>query len=216
MRKLNQSGSLLLPLVIFIVLFLGAAGFGGWAFMSRQDYKNNSDDKAAVAAKKAADAEAVKKEAEFAEELKKPVKSFTGPETYGSLSFNFPKSWNEYIGAPSNSLAVNNYFSPDYIPDIGSKALFALRVQISDSSYTSLVKTYEGAAKSGSAKVDVFIPAKVPSVKGTIITGAIKDKTQGVKVILPLRDKSIIFWTEGTDYTNDFMNTVLPSITYSP
>jgi len=216
MRKLNQTGSLLLPLVIVIVLFVAAASFGGWAFMSRQDYKNNSDAKAAVAAKKATAAESVKKDAEFAIAEKSPVKSFTGPETYGSLTFNFPKTWNQYIATPSSSLQLNNYFSPNYIPDINSSALFALRVQISDTSYATMLKGFDGGAKSGSVSVSAFRAAKVPSVLGSMITGAIKGKTQGIMVLLPIRDKTIVFWTEGTDFRGDFTNTVLPSITFLP
>lgn len=216
MRKLNQTGSLLVPFVIVLLLFLGAAGFGGWAFMSRQDYKNNSDEKAAVAAKKAAATEAAKKDAEFAIAEKSPVKSYTGPETYGTLRFDFPKTWNQYISKSSAGMPINSYFSPDFIPDIASAVQFALRVQISNSSYSSLLQGYAAAVKSGTVTVAAYRAPKLPGVLGSMITGAVSGKNQGVMVLLPLRDKTIVLWTEGSNYVGDFTNTVLPSVTYSP
>ena len=51
MKTLDQRGAinaLLIPLILVIVFFLGAAGFGYWAFSERQDYKNNSDAKVAL------------------------------------------------------------------------------------------------------------------------------------------------------------------------
>ena len=66
----DQRGALnglLIPLILVVVLFLGAAGFGFWAFSSREDYKNNSDAKVAVAvtaAEKRTEATAAKTYAE--------------------------------------------------------------------------------------------------------------------------------------------------------
>ena len=52
MKSLNERGAinvLMVPLILVIVFFLVAAGFGYWAFASREDYKNNSDAKVATA-----------------------------------------------------------------------------------------------------------------------------------------------------------------------
>src|SRR5258708_3993872 len=82
----RQSGSinvLLVSLISAIVVLLGVAGFGTWAFSSRQDYKNHSDEKsvvAAAAAVKVAQASDAKK---YAEEAKNPLKAFIGPAQYG-------------------------------------------------------------------------------------------------------------------------------------
>jgi hypothetical protein len=216
MRKLNQTGSLLVPLIILSVFFLGAAGFGTWAFVSRQDYKNNSDEKAAAAAKSAAAAESRKKDAEFKETEKFPTKSFIGPDTYGSLRYDFPKTWNSYIATSNGGFIVNNYLSPDFIPDISSTALFALRVQISSTSYTTLLRAYDAGVRAGTITTASYSAPKVPTAKGVIVSGPIRGTVSGVLILLPIRDKTLIMWTEGTDYTKDFMNTVLPSVTFSP
>lgn len=52
MKTLTQRGAvnvLLLPLILVVLFFLGAVGFGYWAFAEREDYKNNSDQKVAIA-----------------------------------------------------------------------------------------------------------------------------------------------------------------------
>lgn len=216
MRKLNQTGSLLLPLIILSVFFLGAAGFGVWAFTSRQDYKNNSDEKSAVAAKKAAAVEAVKKEADFTERVKKPVKTFTGPETYGALTYDYPKNWNAYITTTSSSFIINNFYNPDFVPDISSTTQYALRAQISGTAYPSLLRAYDGAAKAGTATVTAYRAPKVPNVLGSMITGQIRGTVSGTLVLLPIRDKTIILWTEGSANAADFTNIVLPSVSFAP
>ena len=217
MRKLNQAGSLLLPLIIVIVLLLGALGFAGWAFMGREDYKNNSDAKAAVAAEAAAKAESIKKDAEFAEAEKSPTKTYTGPTTFGSLTFSYPKTWSAYISeANKSSTAVEGYFSPNFVPDIQSEISFALRIQIVSTPYATVLKGYDSSTKGGKTTVSAYRAPKVPDSLGSMITGDIATKKQGTMVLLPLRDKTIKIWTEGSDYIGDFNNIILAGLTFVP
>ena len=61
----NEWGSmntLLIPLILAVVFFFGALGFGVWAYMERSDYKLNSDQKAAAAVKVAEDKLSTKKD----------------------------------------------------------------------------------------------------------------------------------------------------------
>ncbi|CAN5385472.1 hypothetical protein BH10PAT3_BH10PAT3_5120 [soil metagenome] len=216
-RQLNESGSLLVPFILVLVLLLGSLGFGAWAFMSRQDYKNNSDAKAAVAAKKAVDAEDIKKDAEFAEAEKSPTKSYLGSATYGSLAFQYPKTWSAYISESGRGAApIDGYFSPGVVPDFQSGVLWALRFNVINSPYATVLKTYDANAKTGKVTVAAYRAPKVSSALGSIITGEIRPKVEGQIVLLPLRDKTIMIWTEGKDYRNDFNGTVLASLTFSP
>ena len=217
MRKLNQSGSLLLPLVIVLVLLAAAVVFATWAFTGRQDYKNKSDTKVATAVKNAVADEDKKKDAEFAEQEKSPVKTYIGPVTYGTLTFNYPKTWNQYVSTETTTLTINNFFNPDYVPDLASGLPYALRVQVSNQTYANALKTFESAAKAGTSVVAAYRLPKMPNVLGSMITGEISGKkAKGILVMLPLRDKTVILWTEGTNNTTDFTNIVLPSVTYVP
>jgi len=218
MRKLNAEGSLVLPFVIVIVLLVGSLSFGIWAFMGRQDYKNNSDKKAADAAAVAVKAEDVKKDAAFAEEQKSPLKTYTGPSTYGSVTFQYAKTWSAYVAESSaNSGAlVDGYFSPNFVPSILSANAFALRIQIINSDYTTTLKAYGNSIQQNTVKAAAFRAQKVPSVLGSTLSGQITSKKQGTMIMLPLRDKTLEIWTEGSDFLNDFNNTILPSLSFVP
>lgn len=221
MRKLNQSGSLLIPFIIVLVLMLGSAGFGAWAFMGRQDYKNNSDAKSAAAVKKAVEAASIKKEAEFAEASKSPYKSYKGPATFGSISFQYPKTWSAFITeVATNSNPINGYFNPDYVPDISQAgAAMALRVLVVNSNYSQLLKNFDSQVKQGTITAAPFKAEKVPSTLGSMLTGIIdnsKPTTTITMVMLPVRDKTIQIWTEGPDHVNDFNKIIMPSFSFEP
>jgi hypothetical protein len=220
MRKHNQQGSLLLPLVVLVVFFVATLGFAVWAFMSRQDYKNKSDAKVTTAVQKAIIAEDAKKDTAFAEAEKSPFKTYTGPATYGTISFKYPKTWSAYVSelASSSNSVVNGYYSPNFVPDVQSNTLFALRLQVVNTDYTTVLKTFDASTKAGTTTVSAYHAPKVPSVLGSYITGVIDagNKKSGTLVLLPLRDKTIRIWTEGSDFNNDFNNTVLASLSFIP
>jgi len=219
MRKLNEAGSLVLPLAIMAVLLLSTLIFGIWAFAGMQDYKTNSDKKSAVAVAKAVKEEDVKKDAEFAEKEKSPVKSYSGPATFGSIVLQYPKTWSAYIeeaSTASSSTPVNGYFSPNFVPAIQSASLFALRVQVVNTGYVEVLKSFDSAVKSGKASVAAYRAPKVPGVLGSMVSGSLTDKKTGSMVILPLRDKTIKIWTEGADFNGDFNSIVLAGLTFIP
>jgi uncharacterized protein HemX len=112
----SSGGRHLLPIVILSVLLLAAIGFGGWAFMQMQDYKNNSNKKAAVAVTAAKKTQAAELQTQFEEQSKSPNKSFKGSATYGSVTFNYPKTWSAYVDTSSTSEPINAYFHPNEVP----------------------------------------------------------------------------------------------------
>jgi hypothetical protein len=218
MKKLGSSenGSLVLPLVIVSVFLVGSLGFGIWAFMGRADYKDNSDQKVTAAVKVAVAAEDVKKDAAFAEKEKSPVKSYTASSSLGSLSFQYPKTWSAYIVESSGGQTLDGYFSPNIVPDIKSDTSFALRIQIVNTSYAAVLKTFDTNTKNGKVAAAAYRAPKVNESLGTMLTGLIDTKKQGVLVLLPLRDKTIRIWTEGEDFRGDFNDIVLANLTFVP
>jgi hypothetical protein len=220
MRKLNDSGSLLIPLVIISTLLLGALGFGFWAFAGMQDYKNNSDQKSAVAVAAADKVLSAKKDLEFAEKEKSPLSSYTAPSSFGSLNLQYPKTWSAYVVEKETSPGVNGYMFPGYVPDIANRTvLFALRFQVVDNSYDKVLKTFEGLVKSGKVTVAAYQAPKVTTVVGSKLTGQVvigSGAKTGTLVLLPLRDKTIQIWTEGDKFQTDFNDIVLANMTFIP
>lgn len=218
-RRLNEAGSLILPFIVVFLLLLGSLGFAAWAFAGRQDFKNNVDVKIAVAVKKAVAAEGVRKDAEAAEAAKSPLKNYKGPETFASVSFDYPRTWSAYVSeVGTGNTPINGYFNPNFVPDLTSVGVaWALRVQVINTSYAQLLKGFDNNVKNGKVTATPFRAAKVPDTLGTILTGTITSNNKtGTLVLVPVRDKTIEIWTEGTDYANDFNNTILPSFSFEP
>lgn len=215
MHKLNEKGELLIPLIVVGVLLLGSLAFGFWAFAGRQDYKNNTDQKIAEAVKAAEEVLTIKKDAEFAEEQKLPHTSYTGPAAYGTLDITYPKTWSVYVDEDGgNSQPLNGYMHPRYVMADGDSS-YALRFQVLGQAYDQALKQFESAVRQGKVSVAAYRLPKVESVAGSRLQGEVVSKKQGVMILMPLRDKTLKLWTEGSEYTSDF-ETILQNFTFIP
>ena len=216
MLKRSQDGSVA-SFAIIIVLALAlvaAAVFGGWAFMSRQDFKNNSDKKAAIAVEAAKKVQAAELQKAFAEQEKRPTKTYKGPTTYGTVTFNYPKTWSGYVDESVSGEPINGYFYPVVVPGLQSKTAYALRIELVDSDYSSVLAQHDSQIKDGSLRVSAIIPPKMNGVAnvqpGTRLDGALDQDITGSMVIIKVRDKTLEVYTQSNDFLNDFNDTVFP------
>lgn len=211
--------ALLIPFILVILLFVGAAAFGFWAFGSRQDYKNNSDQKVAAAVSTAKQQTQVADQATYAQQAKYPLRPYVGPSAYGSVTINYPKTWSAYVVEASSGgeQPIDGYFQPSFVPAINAtNSAFALRVQLSQTSYSDTMNQVSSTVQSNGAAVAPYSLPKVPSVIGSKVTGKIDSQHQGIMVILPLRNMTLKVWTEQTSEEADFTNIILPNLTFSP
>ncbi len=221
LQKQNERGALnvlLIPFILITLFFIGAASFGVWAYMGRQDYKNNVDPKIAAAVAVAVQQTASKKDLEFVESEKKPFKSYNGPSAYGSLKLEFPKTWSGLMATSTNQAnPVDGYFYPGVVPSISDLSIaFALRIQVTTQSYDQTLQALSSAAQAGRLTTQVYALPKVPDVVGLRVRGQLDNTKTVDMIILPLRDKTLKIWTEGGDFKTDFDNNILPNITFSP
>ena len=207
-------------LILFIVtflLFLGAAGFGVWAFAGRQDYKNNTDQKVAAAVKIAQEETSAANEAEFAEQEKNPLQPYTGPAALGSASIEYPKTWSAYVEESGNgSTPLDGYFHPDFVPSTRSDVGFAIRIQVVESDYAAELKKFESNAKNGKVKVSPYTAPNVEDTVGARVDGEIITGKKGSMVLLPVRDKTLKVWTEADQFQKDFNEIILASLRFTP
>ncbi|HCM51787.1 TPA: hypothetical protein DIS56_01485, partial [Candidatus Saccharibacteria bacterium] len=193
--------------------------FGGWAYSGRQDYKNNVDKKIAQAVETAKAAQKQESEKQFAEESKLPYKSYKGSQTYGSVSFNYPKTWSALV-EESTSQPINAYFYPDILPSLESKVALALRVELLTSDYASVASQFDSQIDDGSLKAIAYIPPQMTKVAnaqpGLKLDGQITSDFQGSMVIVKVRDKTLQISTQSNDFLKDFNDTVLSSLTFVP
>lgn len=218
MHKLNQQGSTgaIVIIIVLVFILLGALGFGGWAYMNMQDYKNNVDKKIAAAVIVAQQKTSSAKDNEFSEKEKQPLRTYKGPDTYGGVQIKYPKSWSAYVIQENGDEPLDAYFHPDVVPGVGSEPSFALRIQVVSSSYSEVLEEYENLLSNGSVKISAYRAPKVKGTLGSRIDGEVATEKRGSMVILPLRDKTLKVWTESTQYVNDLNKNILPNLTFSP
>jgi len=211
--------------VSMTVLFAVAAGlfvlsliFGIWAFTGYSDYKNNFDTKLASQVAVVRQQEDQAKDAAFAEAIKSPLATYSGPSTYGSVTVKYPKTWSGYVAdTDGNSPFIDGYFYPGTVPDITqSSSVYALRIQVVDSSYSSELNNYSGNVQQGLSKVSPYSAPSVPKVIGVRITGQLANGKSGTMVMIPLRNMTLKIWTESSRFTGDFNNYILPNFTFAP
>jgi hypothetical protein len=205
-----------LLLIIVSVLFVAAGSFAIWAFMERQDYKNNVDTKITAANAVVKKQTQLEDQKLFAEEAKNPLKTYVGPEQYGTISLDYPKTWSMYVATTgtNTSAGLDTYFAPDYVPGVTDQnAVYSLRVKVLNQQYATVMRAY-----SANKKVTVA-PYELPKVKGEIgsrVEGQITPKKQGVMIVLPVRDKTLQVWTESDTFRADLDNIILANLTFVP
>ncbi|MBL8122122.1 hypothetical protein JNM87_05230 [Candidatus Saccharibacteria bacterium] len=218
-HTVDQRGStaVIVGMSLLVVLLLAAIGFGVWAFMGRQDYKNNVDSKIDAAVKANTKEVQAKDAKDYAEAAKQPLKLYTGPEPYGSVHINYPKTWSAYVVATGGGQPLDAYFNPDFVPSAtDQKSVFALRVQVAQTTYSASLSQYQGLQKQGKVTVAPFALPKTPNTVGVRIDGQLTATKQGSMVILPVRDKTLKIWIESNQFVADFNNIILPNASFSP
>lgn len=223
MNRRTEAGAANIFLIFFIitfVLFLATASFGAWAYTQMTDYRDRSDAKVAAAVKNAETKQQAKLEQEFAEKEKSPLKVFKGSPTFGSVTFNYPKTWNVYVSDSSSNSPLLAYFKPNFVPAPADGVTYALVVELLSESYDSIADQYNNELDSGKVKATTYTPPKMvgqPNViPGIRFSGLINNDKQGTVIIVKLRDKTLKVSTDGQDYLKDYENIVLASLTFTP
>ncbi len=222
MRHHSQRGyidALLIPLIVVVVLLIAAIGFGGWAYSGRNEYKNHADKKIAEAVATATQATQKADAAQYAEDAKNPLKTHVGPEAYGSISIQYPKTWSAYVieHTTNSGVPMNDYFAPDIVPDTADQnTAYALRVQVVPVAYSQIMAQYNSLVSAKKVTVSPYNLPKVPGVVGSRVDGQIAANKQGSMIVLPLRNMTLEISTEAQVYLNDFNKTILPNLTFSP
>ena len=220
MTKLDNRGvvnTLLIPLIVIGTILLADAIFAIWAYSGRQDFKNNVDKKIETAVEIAKKQTASAKDNEFVEKEKNPLKTYRGPEAYGSVVVKYPKTWSAYVVEGGNSSnPVDGYFNPDFVPGVQTSSVYALRIQVVPSAYDRELDRYDAFVQKGTVKVVPFRFPKVKSIVGVRLNGEIANGKQGSLILVPLRDKTLKVFTETNSFVADFNKFILPNLKFSP
>lgn len=208
-----KNTGLFATLGIVSVLMVIFAGLFVWQFFAHQDLKGNFDAKlnASIETERAKTSKEL--EAHYLERQKSPSKTFTGPEDYGSLSFEYPKTWSVYIHKDINSSGgdFEAYFNPGEVNPVSEQTINSLRVIIRSRKMEDVIRSYESGLKKGEITMSAI---NINGVNANLYKGKITRDLTGSVVVFKLRDKTVSIQTDAQIFESDFQN-LLKSVTFN-
>ncbi len=195
-----------ISIIGLIVLVLVTGSLAIWAYLSFTEQKTDVDGKISLAVAKAKNEQAEADEAKFAEREKQPLRQFVGPDDFGRLTFDYPKTWSAHVshdGAKGG--AYEAYLNPVVVPPISADQQFSLRVTIEEKDYDQVVKSYASLVKKGDLRSSA---TSANGNNGTRLDGNFSKDIRGSAVIYKIRDKTVTLRTDADTFKPDFENLI--------
>jgi len=217
----NQRGEVNLLLVATIVLGIFVLIFAGLfinSYLTAQNATKNLNAKRAEAYNigKEAGAKTQKESDEAAAKAaaENPYRSYVAPIAFGEFTIKFPKVWSSSVAEnQSNTNQVELIAHPEFIKILPNNTVnYALKVLLVNNTYTATKNSYDQQVKNKKAK---SMSVKVSGIDGTRYEGQYTQSKTGIAVLVPVRDKTIVFTTENTKYQPEFEQ-VLAQSTIKP
>lgn len=205
-----------IPIVMAVVFLITTLGFGGaftWALINYFDQKDNVDSKITIAKAETKKEVEDKAEVAYAEKEKQPNRQFAGPEDYGRVSFDYPKTWSIYVAkdVTTSGATYEAYFNPVVVPTVSATQQYALRVTIENKDYDKVIDSYKQLVSKGDLKSTAV---KADDQNGTRLDGAFTKDIHGSAVIFKIRDKTVTLRTDAQAFTTDF-DALLKTLTFN-
>ena len=166
-------------------------------------------DKKALTAATAARADQ-KKADELAARLvqESPYRTYAAPTQYGSFKLAYPKSWSSYASYSQGGARtpLELMLNPDLVSATdGKNQPLACHLQLIQSSLDDYLTPYKGATGINTEDITVS------GIKGKNLSGDLgavsPDNADVVRlVVIPIRDKVMVFTNEDANYASEFTN----------
>ena len=210
-KKANRN---LIEIIILSVVSVIAVTFIGlfiWKYIEWDSVKTDVDGQIDSAVAMAVAENTTKLENEFTEREKYPYKGFLGPADYGSLSFEYPKTWNVYVARDaSNGGDYEAYLNPGEVQPVSATTINALRVIIRDQAFENVVRTYDNLVRNGRIEV---VTRNIGSTVANVYTGELLNNIHGIVAIFKLRDKTVMIQTDALIFSDEYYR-LLDSVTF--
>ena len=193
----------IIAIVLLGLAFIAAVGFGGWAFLQYTDYKDNFELKSGLAVNDAVKIQADQDATKLEEAMKEPNRQFVGPDDYGRVTFDYPRTWSVYeaTDVSGGKGTYEAYLSPLVVPPVNEDQKYALRVTIDDENIDRVLANYERDVEEGDLKTSSF---KASGISATRIDGNFSETIRGSAVVFKIRDKTLTVRTDSNTFTKDF------------
>lgn len=198
----------MIAIIGLIVLVLVAGSAAIWAYLNYNEQKTDVDGKISLASAQAKKDQADADEAKFAEREKEPNRQFVGPDDFGRLTFDYPKTWSVYVDKDGvKDSTYNAYLNPIVVPPVsgGEDQQYALRITIEQKDYDQVVQSYEALVKKGDLRTSA---TSANGNNGTRLDGNFSKDIRGSAVIYKVRDKTVTVRTDADTFKPDFENLI--------
>lgn len=218
---METGGRVNLHIVLTIFLGLGMLLFGVLAVLAYNHDATSTANINQTVAKAKSEAAAKQKKADdeanrIANEL--PYRTYTALPVDGGFSLKIPKSWSIYAAHGSDSAVTQLDLMADLDVvnnNLASKALntHAFRLQLLNKTQTTVIRSYDDKIKKKEVSSKTI---QVSGINATWLEGSIDDQRHnGVVVILPVRDKTMVINTDSRDFLTEF-NQILAEAKINP
>ena len=203
----SSAGSIngaLIAIIALTILFIGSGATAVYAYLQYRDASTNLNEKISLAKAEAKRQQATEDEEKFAQREKEPNRQFVGPDNYGRVTFNYPKTWSVYESSSDSSSGgtYRAYLNPIKVPPVaGASTQVALRVTIEQRDYSQVLQTYQPLVKTGKLTSSSF---SANGHDGTRLDGSFTEKIRGSMVVFKIRDKTLTIQTDADTFKPDF------------
>lgn len=211
----------LIKTIVIIALSLVSLTFIGlfiWMFVQYDAARTNVDGQIATAVATERDALTIKLENEFAEREKYPFRTFAGPADYGSLTFEYPKTWSVYIAKDAaNGGDFEAYFNPIEVNEVSDQNIDSLRLKILNTPFDDVVAQYQRELEGDQPRMrlDAVSIGQDGTVSANRYSGIIPGtEFNGYVVVFKIRDKTAILQTDSVLFEADY-NTLLSTVRFN-
>ena len=206
--------ALSLTLVTFIGLFL-------WMYTEYNTVMTDVVGQIAKAVTKATDENTTYLEEQFAEREKSPYLTFAGPADYGSLTFEYPRTWSVYIASDAaNGEDFEAYLNPVQVNTVSNEVINAVRVKILNKSFDNVSADYQPSLEAGRdgspppMRLESTTIGQNNDIVASKYIGIIPDtEFNGYVYLFKLRDKTVLLQSDSVLFEGDF-NTLLSTIRF--
>lgn len=211
-HEVGAANPMLIASIVLGVLAAGLAGGFIWAYTNYVDQRDNTQAKVDVAVGEAKKEQIAEDEKQFIEREKEPFRQLIGPDDFGRVTFNYPKTWSVYV-ASSDQRGYEVYLHPTAVPTVTATQAYALRVNITQQSYDNTVNSYTALVRRGDLKSS---PIEVNGFTGVRLDGKFSATKTGSEVVFKVRDKTLTVSSDIDSFRSDFDNIILKSLTFVP
>lgn len=198
---INGTTIAITALALLVIIF---GGFGAWAYAEYTKTSTDVNAQVDEAVAKAVKEQVETDEKKFTEREKQPLRQFAGPEDYGRLTFDYPKTWSAHQGSDisvGGGVTYTAFLHPILVPPVTETEKIAIRISIEQKLYEDVLKTYEKPLKKGELQSSAWSNGKY---SGTLLTGQFNKDIKGRAVVLKMRDRTLTVRTDADVFKDDF------------